>query len=179
MNQRKLLAITHSTPHHKIFQTSIFFNLSNNISRPFSWNLIITRAILTYPTLSRIFSHVHRPAVQNKGKYYKPYDLWIHLVAVGSDFFLMKEQKKELRKTNVQFRKCYSKIDIKRFETCSWHLQNKTRKWNEETFYVFFRHSSFILKKVIIVCFILNSNRREMKSDEVHNLLSPIQSFIK
>ena len=34
-------------------------------------------------------------------------------------------------------------------------------------------------KKVIIVCFILNSNRREMKSDEVHNLLSPIQSFIK
>lgn len=179
MNQRKLLAITHSTPHHKIFQTSIFFNLSNNISRPFSWNLIIARVILIYPTLPLIFSHVHRPAVQNKGKYYKPYDLWIHLVAVGSDFFLMKEQKKELRKTNVQFRKCYSKIDIKRFETCSWHLQNKTRKWNEETFYVFFRHSSFIFKKVIIVCFILNSNRREMKSDEVHNLLSPIQSFIK
>ena len=94
-------------------------------------------------------------------------------------FFLMKEQEKKLRKTNVKFRKCYSKIDIKRLETCSWHLQNKTRKWNEETFYVFFRHSSFIFKKVIIVCFILNSNRREMKSDEVHSLLSPIQSFIK
>ena len=34
-------------------------------------------------------------------------------------------------------------------------------------------------QKVVIVCFILNSNRREMESDEVHNLLSPIQSFIK
>ena len=40
-------------------------------------------------------------------------------MAVGSDFFLMKEQEKELRKKNVQSRKCYSKIDIKRLETCS------------------------------------------------------------
>ena len=62
-------------------------------------------------------------------------------------FFFNERAKKRIKKTNVQFRKCYSKIDIKRLETCSWHLQNKTRKWNEETFYVFFRHISFIFQK--------------------------------
>ena len=46
-----------------------------------------------YPTLSLIFSHVNRPAVQNKRNYCKPYDWWINLLAVGSDFFNERARK--------------------------------------------------------------------------------------
>ena len=58
---------------------------------------------------------------------------------------------------------------------CKIKLESEMKKHFMCSFDTFLLYS----KKVIIVCFILNSNRREMKSDEVYNLLSPIQSFIK
>ena len=90
----------------------------------------------------------------------------------------MKEQKKELRKQMYNLENATVKLILNDSKhvvgICKIKLESEMKKH-----FVFFRHSSFILKKVIIVCFILSSNRREMKSDEVHNLLSPIQSFIK
>ena len=49
----------------------------------------------------------------------------------------------------------------------------------KKNFMCFFNTFLLFWQKVIIVYFILNSNRREIKSDGVHGLLSHIKTFIE